>query len=82
MIDVTPAGKGGGPSPFVNAFDHSAVGSLRYNTSQAGSAVEELARPQHGVHHDRELSGDCDRGTLEADPFLEHEPPCPKGALG
>jgi Putative phage tail protein len=39
MIDVAPAGKGGGPSPFVNAFDHPAVGSLRYNTSQAGSAV-------------------------------------------
>jgi Putative phage tail protein len=39
MIDVAPAGKGGGPSPFVNAFDHPAVGSLRYNTSQAGSPV-------------------------------------------
>lgn len=39
MIDIAPAGKGGGPSPFVNAFDHPAVGSLRYNTSQAGSAV-------------------------------------------
>ncbi len=32
-------GKGGGPSPFVNAFDHPMVGSLRYNTSQAGSPV-------------------------------------------
>ena len=39
MIDVAPAGKGGGPSPFVNAFDHPAVGSLRYNTSQAGSVI-------------------------------------------
>ena len=34
------------------------------------------------MHHDRELSGNCDGGTLEADPFLELEPPCPKGALG
>src|ERR1051326_943431 len=32
-------GKGGGPSPFVNAFDHPMVGSLRYNTSQAGSPI-------------------------------------------
>lgn len=39
MIDAAPAGKGGGPSPFVNAFDHPSVGSLRYNTSQAGSVV-------------------------------------------
>ncbi|HYM73594.1 MAG TPA: phage tail protein [Stellaceae bacterium] len=39
MIDTAPGGKGGGPSPFVNAFDHAAVGSLRYNTSQAGSTV-------------------------------------------
>jgi hypothetical protein len=38
MSDL-PAGKGGGPSPFVNAFDHPMVGSLRYNTSQAGSPV-------------------------------------------
>jgi hypothetical protein len=33
------AGKGGGPSPFVNAFDSPALNSLRYNTSQAGSPV-------------------------------------------
>lgn len=39
MSDLAPAGKGGGPSPFVNAFDHPAVGSLRYNTSQAGSPI-------------------------------------------
>ena len=32
-------GKGGGPTPFVNAFDAPALGSLRYNTSQAGSAI-------------------------------------------
>jgi hypothetical protein len=32
-------GKGGGPSPFVNAFDAPAIGSLRYNTAQAGSVV-------------------------------------------
>src|SRR5947208_1014179 len=38
MSDI-PAGKGGGPSPFVNAFDHPQVNSLRYNTSQAGSPV-------------------------------------------
>lgn len=33
------AGKGGGPSPFVNAFDHPQINSLRYNTSQAGSPL-------------------------------------------
>jgi hypothetical protein len=33
------AGKGGGPSPFVNAFSNPTVGSLRYNTSQAGSPI-------------------------------------------
>jgi hypothetical protein len=33
------AGKGGGPSPFVNAFDHPQLNSLRYNTSQAGSPI-------------------------------------------
>src|SRR5437764_290185 len=38
MTDL-PAGKGGGPSPFVNAFDHAQLDSLRYNTSQAGSAL-------------------------------------------
>jgi hypothetical protein len=32
MNDMT--GKGGGPSPFVNAFDHAQIDSLRYNTSQ------------------------------------------------
>ena len=32
-------GKGGGPSPFVNAFDHPQLNSLRYNTSQAGSPI-------------------------------------------
>lgn len=32
-------GKGGGPSPFVNAFDHPQVGSFRYNTAQAGSPL-------------------------------------------
>jgi hypothetical protein len=39
MFDVAPAGKGGGPSPFVNAFSNPALGSLRYNTSQAGSPI-------------------------------------------
>jgi hypothetical protein len=34
-----PAGKGGGPTPFVNAFGRPAINSLRYNTSQAGSPV-------------------------------------------
>jgi hypothetical protein len=38
MSDIS-AGKGGGPSPFVNAFDHPQLNSLRYNTSQAGSPV-------------------------------------------
>ena len=34
-----PGGKGGGPSPFSNAFKGPDIASLRYNTSQAGSAV-------------------------------------------
>src|SRR6266436_3813634 len=38
MSDL-PAGKGGGPSPFVNAFDHPQLNSLRYNTSEAGSPI-------------------------------------------
>ena len=38
MTDI-PAGKGGGPSPFVNAFDHPQLNSLRYNTSEAGSPL-------------------------------------------
>jgi hypothetical protein len=33
------AGKGGGPTPFVNAFDHPQLNSLRYNTSHAGSPI-------------------------------------------
>ena len=33
------AGKGGGPSPFVNAFRAPQLNSLRYNTSQFGSPV-------------------------------------------
>jgi hypothetical protein len=32
-------GKGGGPSPFVNAFKGPSVNSLRYNTSQFGSPL-------------------------------------------
>jgi hypothetical protein len=32
-------GKGGGPTPFVNAFANPTIGSLRYNTSQAGSVL-------------------------------------------
>jgi hypothetical protein len=39
MTDLVPTGKGGGPTPFVNAFDHPQLGSFRYNTSQAGSPV-------------------------------------------
>ena len=39
MIDVAPTGKGGGPTPFVNAFSNPTIGSLRYNTSQAGSPI-------------------------------------------
>src|SRR5712675_1541328 len=38
MSDL-PTGKGGGPSPFVNAFDHPQLNSLRYNTSHAGSPL-------------------------------------------
>jgi len=39
MFDQAPAGKGGGPTPFVNAFSNPTLGSLRYNTSQAGSPI-------------------------------------------
>src|SRR5579859_400402 len=39
MFDLAPAGKGGGPTPFVNAFSNPTLGSLRYNTSQAGSPI-------------------------------------------
>lgn len=39
MFDVAPGGKGGGPTPFVNAFSNPTLGSLRYNTSQAGSPI-------------------------------------------
>jgi hypothetical protein len=39
MIDAAAGGKGGGPTPFVNAFSNPTLGSLRYNTSQAGSPV-------------------------------------------
>src|SRR5438045_3821273 len=38
MSDLS-TGKGGGPSPFVNAFDHPQLNSLRYNTSHAGSPL-------------------------------------------
>lgn len=37
--DEFQGGKGGGPTPFVNAFDHPQLNSLRYNTSQEGSVV-------------------------------------------
>lgn len=30
---------GGGPTPFTNAFSNPTIGSLRYNTSQAGSPI-------------------------------------------
>src|ERR1700722_5134033 len=39
MFDVAPAGKGGGPTPFVNAFSNPTLGSLRYTTSQARSPI-------------------------------------------
>jgi hypothetical protein len=39
MFDATPGGKGGGPTPFVNSFMNPTLGSLRYNTSQAGSPI-------------------------------------------
>src|ERR1043166_3633640 len=38
MSDL-PGGKGGGTTPFVNAFDHPQLNSLRYNTSHAGSPM-------------------------------------------
>ena len=69
-----PAGTSGQRSQ-ANAFARCGL------SCHAGGPVKELAGPQHRVHHDRELSGDGDGGTLEADPLLELEPPCPKGAL-
>ena len=41
----------------------------------AGGPVEELAGPQHGVHHNRELSRHGDRGSLEADFLAQPQPP-------
>lgn len=37
--DGFEGGKGGGPTPFVNAFKPSTLNSLRYPTSQAGSPI-------------------------------------------
>src|SRR5215210_3779820 len=74
-----------GPRPGRDvswAFATERLASRLASGCPASRSLEELARPQHGVHHDRELSGDCDRGTLEADPLLELEPPCPERALG
>ncbi len=34
-----PGGKGGGPTPFSNAFKPNSIASLQYNTSQAGSPI-------------------------------------------
>ena len=65
-----------GPVAFAGERD-----LLVRSSGHAGGPVKQLARPQHRVHHDRELSGDGDGGTLEADPFLELEPPCPERAL-
>jgi hypothetical protein len=39
MTSPIYTGKGGGPTPFVNAFANSTIGSFRYNTSQAGSPI-------------------------------------------
>ena len=69
-----PAGTSGQRSQ-ANAFAKCGL------SGHAGGPVKQLAGPQHRVHHDRELSGDGDGGTLEADPFLELEPPCPERAL-
>ena len=44
---------------------------------RSDGAVEPLARLQHRVHRNRQLAGDSNRGTLEANPFLESEPPGP-----
>lgn len=37
--DDFQGGKGGAPTPFTNAFDHTQLNSLRYNVSQAGSPI-------------------------------------------
>lgn len=44
---------------------------------RSSGAVEHLARLQHRVHRNRQLAGDADSGTLEANPCLESEPPGP-----
>lgn len=38
-MDENIGNKGGAPTPFVNSFAQPAVGSLRYNTSMAGSPL-------------------------------------------
>ena len=48
----------------------------------SGGAVKPLARLQHRVHRDGQLAGDGDSSTLEANPFLESEPPAPQSAFG
>ena len=49
---------------------------------RSGGGVESLARLQHGVHRNRQLAGDGDSSTLEANPCLESEPPGPESAFG
>ena len=48
-----PAGTSGQPSQ-ANAIARCGL------SGHAGGPVKELAGPQHCVHHDRELSGDCE----------------------
>ena len=49
---------------------------------RSDGAVKPLARLQHRVHRDRQLAGDGDSGTLEANPCLESEAPGPQSAFG
>lgn len=43
------------------------------------SSLEQSAVTQHGVHDDREPTGQCDTGLLEAAPFHDLHRPCLQG---
>ena len=70
-----PAGTSGQRSR-ANALCQVALGSY------ARGPVEELAGPQHGVHHDCKLPAHRNGGSLKADLLAQPQAPCPKGALG
>jgi hypothetical protein len=47
----------------------------------ASHCVEHLSSFQHTVHDNRKLSGDRDRGALEAQPLTQFKPPAPETVI-